>query len=88
MFVQAGHGVGIDVRCAQNLYLMSGWFHFFVAQQEPACNLRMEAQTVSFLYRHGQANQVPVYRCYVTGTIQMNIHHIHRRDGGIGLVCV
>ena len=45
----------------------------------------MEAQAVDCLYRLGQANKVHVYRYYVQGTLEMNIHQVQRRKGELAL---
>ena len=45
----------------------------------------MEAQAVDRLYRLGQANEVHVYRYYVQGTLEMNIHQVQRRKGELAL---
>lgn len=39
----------------------------------------MEAQAVDRLYRLGQAHEVHVYRYFVNGTLEMNIHQVQRR---------
>ena len=45
----------------------------------------MEAQAVDRLYRLGQTSEVVVYRYYVQGTLEMNIHQVKNRKGELAL---
>jgi len=45
----------------------------------------MEAQAIDRLYRLGQGSPVNVYRYYVHGTLEMNIHQVQRRKGELAL---
>ena len=53
--------------------------------KEPNWNPAMEAQAVDCLYRLGQTSQVFVYRYYVRGTLEMNIHQVKSRKGELAL---
>ena len=90
----AAAGVGIDLRCAQNVYIMVSnellpdvWdvVTDSMKSQEPSWNPAMEAQAIDRLYRLGQVNPVNVYRYYVHGTLEMNIHQVQRRKGELAL---
>ncbi|KNZ63932.1 uncharacterized protein VP01_10836g1, partial [Puccinia sorghi] len=52
---------------------------------EPAWNPGMEAQAVDRLYRLGQAHEVHVYRYFVQGNLEMNIHQVQRRKGELAV---
>ncbi|KAA1075788.1 hypothetical protein PGT21_026639 [Puccinia graminis f. sp. tritici] len=70
----AAAGVGIDLRCAEHVYIM-----------EPSWNPAMEAQAIDRLYRLGQVKPVNVYRYYVHGTLETNIYQIQRRKGELAM---
>ncbi|EHS63749.1 uncharacterized protein PGTG_21841 [Puccinia graminis f. sp. tritici CRL 75-36-700-3] len=74
--VQAG-GVGIDLRCAQNVYMM-----------EPGWNPAAEIQAVDRLYRLGQVNPVHVYQYYVRGSLKMNIYQVQKRKGKLAMLSI
>ncbi|OAV87714.1 hypothetical protein PTTG_29311 [Puccinia triticina 1-1 BBBD Race 1] len=74
--LQAG-GVGIDLRCAQNVYMM-----------EPGWNPAIEAQAIDRLYRLGQIHPVYVYRYYVEGSLEVNIYQIQRRKDELAMLSV
>ncbi|OAV84785.1 hypothetical protein PTTG_11097, partial [Puccinia triticina 1-1 BBBD Race 1] len=63
-------GVGIDLQCAQNVYIM-----------EPSWNPASEFQAIDWLYRLGQENSVFVYWYYLQRSLEMNIHQVQRRKG-------
>ena len=45
----------------------------------------MEAQAVDRLYRLGQPDEVHVYRYFVQGTLEMNIHQVQRQKGELAV---
>ncbi|OAV86913.1 hypothetical protein PTTG_06079 [Puccinia triticina 1-1 BBBD Race 1] len=59
-----------------------------VVSQEPSWNPAMEAQAIDRLYRLGKTNRVCVYRYYVEGTLEMNIHQVQNRKGELALLSV
>lgn len=56
-----------------------------VPLQEPSWNPEMEAEAIDQLYQLGQVNPVNVYRYYLDGTLQMNIHQVQRINGELEL---
>ncbi|OAV92010.1 hypothetical protein PTTG_03585 [Puccinia triticina 1-1 BBBD Race 1] len=70
-------GVGIDLRCAQNVYLM-----------EPSWNPASEFQAIDRLYCLGQINSVWVYRYYIEGSLEMNMYQVQRRKSELALLSV
>lgn len=84
-------GVGIDLRCAQNVYIMvsqrvlywnrKGWKEnlFKILKQEPNWNPAVEQQAVDCLYRMGQQNEVHVLKYFVSRSIEFSIYKIQRK---------
>lgn len=84
-------GVGIDLRCAQNVYIMvcvepknkQGFemlnVTFFPAGQEPSWNPAVEDQAVDRLYRLGQKEEVHVFYYFAIGTVESNIQQVKRK---------
>jgi len=56
-----------------------------LGKQEPGWNPGIEAQAVDRLYRLGQVHEVHVYRYYVEGSLEMNIHQVQRRKGELAV---
>jgi SNF2 family DNA or RNA helicase len=53
--------------------------------KEPSWNPGVEAQVVDCLYRLGQEHEVHVYRYFINGSLEMNIHQIQRRKAEMAL---
>ncbi|MBW0546460.1 hypothetical protein O181_086175 [Austropuccinia psidii MF-1] len=61
-------GVGIDLRCAQNVYKM-----------EPGWNPSTDDQAVDRLYWLGKKKEVHVFHHITVGGIEVNIQHVRRK---------
>ncbi|MBW0500661.1 hypothetical protein O181_040376, partial [Austropuccinia psidii MF-1] len=61
-------GVGIDLRCAQNVYIM-----------EPGWNPSTDDQAVDRLYRLGKKKEVHLFHYITVGSIEVNIQQVRRK---------
>ncbi|MBW0486117.1 hypothetical protein O181_025832 [Austropuccinia psidii MF-1] len=70
-------GVGIDLRCAQNVYIM-----------EPGWNPSTDEQAVDRLYRLGQKKEVHVFHYITVGSIEVNIQQVRRKKQQLQMLSI
>ncbi|MBW0571695.1 hypothetical protein O181_111410 [Austropuccinia psidii MF-1] len=70
-------GVGIDLRCAQNVYIM-----------EPGWNPSTDDQAVDRLYWLGQKKEVHVFHYITVGSIEVNIQQVRRKKQQLQMLSI
>lgn len=65
-------GVGLNLVCAQQVFLMDPWWSYAV-----------EAQAIDRIHRMGQANAVSVYRMVVENSVEEKILRIQERKNAL-----